>query len=141
MSLTVGTDTWITLSAADDFFSGHIGSSPWDALSDTDKEKYLKSAYRWIYYDSAFSVPAASTETAVKYGQCEAALFLINYYSDISKRDALLASGVSSFTYGERREDLTEIKKPSIVIQYFSSVAFYNGGVSLINMENDATDY
>ena len=84
MSITVGTDSWTSLADANTFFESHIGSSVWDDLSDLDKEKYLKTAYRWIYYDSAFTVPAASSETAVKYGQCEAALFLINYYGECS---------------------------------------------------------
>lgn len=141
MSITVGTDSWVTLAEADTYFESHIASDPWDALSDTNKEKYLKTAYRWIYYDSAFPVPAASTETAVKYGQCEAALFLISYYTDWSKHDALLASGVKKFKYGKRSEDLTDVKKPQIVINYFSSVALYDGGVALFEVTNSETDY
>lgn len=141
MSITVGTDSWITLANADTFFSSHIGSSPWDALSDADKEKYLKTAYRWIYYDSAFTVPASSSETAVKYGQCEAALFLINYYSEYDKHDAMSAMGIKSFGYSKRREDLSDVKKPASVINYFSSVAYYTGGVALFELTNDATDY
>jgi hypothetical protein len=140
MSIVVGTDSWISLADADTFFNSHIGSSAWEALSDADKEKYLKTAYRWIYYDSAFSVPATSTETAVKYGQCEAALFLINYYSEYDKRDALSAMGVKSFDYGKRSEELTEVQKPASVINYFSSVAMYTGGVSLFEVTNSETD-
>ncbi len=141
MSITVGTDSWVTLAEADTFFASHIGSSPWDVLSGNDKEKYLKTAYRWLYYDSAFSAPAASSETAVKYGQSEAALFLINYYTEYDKHDAMQAQGIKSFEYSKRREDLTEIKKPSSVINYFSSVAFYTGGVALFELTNDDTDY
>lgn len=141
MAITVGTDSWITLAEANIYFDSHIASSPWDALSDNDKEKYIKTAYRWIYYDSGFSVPALSSETAVKYGQCEAALFLINYYIDWSKHDALIASGVKSFKYGKRSEDLISVKKPDIVINYFSSVGMYNGGVALFEVSNSETDY
>ena len=141
MLLTVGTDTWATLAEADSYFGSHIASSPWDALSDNDKEKYLKTAYRWIYYDSAFSVPAASTETAVKYGQCEAALFLINYYTEYDKHSAMNAMGIKSFRYSKRSEDLSEVKKPSSVINYFSSVAMYTGGVALFTVTNSDTDY
>ena len=141
MSLTVGTDTWVTLSEANTYFASHIAADPWDALSDANKEKYLKTAYRWIYYDSAFSVPAASTETAVKYGQCEAALFLINYYTEYDKHDAMNAMGIKEFRYSKRSEDLTEVKKPASVINYFSSVAMYTGGVALFEVTNDDTDY
>ena len=141
MAITVGTNSWITLADADIYFSSHIGSAPWDALSDSEKEKYLITAYRWIYYDSAFNVPASSSEGAVKYGQCEAALYLISYYSDNSKREALIAGGVKRFQYGKREEDLTEVKKPQIVINMFSSVAMYNGGVSIFSVSNSETDY
>ena len=140
MSITVGTDSWISLADAETFFASHIGATPWDALLDNDKEKYLKTAYRWIYYDSAFSAPAASSETAVKYGQCEAALFLINYYSEYDKHEAMTAMGIKSFQYSKRSEDLTEVKKPASVIKYFSSVAFYSGGVALFEVTNDETD-
>jgi hypothetical protein len=141
MSIVVGTNSWITLADADTYFTTHIGSDPWDALSDANKEYYLVTAYNWIYYDSAFSVPAASTETAVKYGQCEAALYLISYYTDMKKHEAMIASGITSFEYGKRQEDLTQIKKPQIVINMFSSVALYNGGVSIFEVTNSETDY
>ena len=141
MSITVGTDSWISLADANTFFESHIGSDPWDALSDNNKEKYLKTAYRWIYYDSAFSAPASSTETAVKYGQCEAALFLINYYTEYDKHDAMGAMGIKSFGYSKRKEDLQTVKKPASVINYFSSVAMYTGGVALFELTNSDTDY
>lgn len=141
MAIAVGTNSWVTLAEADTYFSTHIGSAPWDALNDTDKEKYLITAYNWIYYDSSFDVPAASTETAVKYGQCEAALFLINYYAEYSKRDALIASGVTSFEYGKRSEDLGAVQKPDTVINYFSSVGLYSGGVAFFCVSNSETDY
>jgi len=141
MAITVGTNSWISLADANTYFESHIGSSPWDALSDNDKEKYLVTAYRWIYYDNAFNVPASSSETAVKYGQCEAALYLINYYTDMQKHEAIIANGVKSFSYGKRSEELSEIKKPQTVISMFASVAMYNSGVSIFEVTNSTTDY
>lgn len=140
MALTVGTNSWISRADADTYFEDHIGSAPWDALSDANKDKYLITAYRWIYYDSAFNVPASSSEAAVKYGQCEAALFLITYYSDFTKHEAIRASGIKSFRYGKRSEDLQDVKKPQIVIDMFSSVAMYNSGVALFEVTNSETD-
>lgn len=140
MAIAVGTNSWVTLAEANTYFESHIGSSPWNALTDANKEKYLITAYRWIFYDSAFPVPAASTETAVKYGQSEAALFLINYYTEYDKHDALNAMGITEFQYSKRREDLVEVKKPASVINYFSSVALYTGGVALFEVSNDETD-
>lgn len=141
MALTVGTNSWISLASADSYFSDRISTTDWDALSDTDKEKYLVTAFRWIYYDSAFSVPLSSTENAVQYGQCEAALFLVQYYEEMRKREALAAGGVKSFDYGERSEDLTDVKKPATVINYFTSIGFYNAGVSIATFTNSETDY
>jgi hypothetical protein len=140
MSITVGTDSWVTLAEANTYFESHIGSAPWDALTENEKEKYLKSAYRWIFYDNAFTVSAASTETGVKYGQCEAALFLINYYTEYDKHDAMGAMGIKKFRYSKRSEDLSEVKKPASVINYFSSLALYSGGVALFEVSNDETD-
>jgi len=142
MSITVGTNSWITLADAEIYFSTRIGVTEWDALAtDEIKEKYLITAYNWIYYDSAFNVPATSTETAVKYGQCEAALFLVSYYTDMDKHDALIASGVNRFKYGEREEDLGSITKPKSVIDFYSSVGMYSGGVAFFSVSNSETDY
>lgn len=141
MSIVVGTNSWITLADADIYFSTRINSDTWDALTDENKNKYLITAYNWIYYDSAFNVPASSTETAVKYGQCEAALYLITYSSDMSKHDAMIASGITRFKYGKREEDLGTVKKPKTVIDFFSSVGYYSGGVALFSVSNSETDY
>lgn len=140
MAIDVGTNSWVTLAEAETYFSDHIGSTPWDALTDSNKSKYLITAYRWIYYDSAFPVPASSSETAVKNAQCEAALFLINYYTGHNKREALIAGGVKEFEYGKRREDLTSVKKPQTVIDMLSSVGYYASGVALFEVTNDETD-
>jgi hypothetical protein len=140
MAITVGTDSWVTLAEADTYFESRIQTDPWDALSDANKEKYLKTAYRWIYYDSAFPVPASSSETAVKYGQCEAAFFLITYYDTMDKHAALIASGVTHFKYGKREEDITDVKKPQVVINYFGSAGYYSGSVSLFEVTNSETD-
>jgi len=141
MAIVVGTNSWVTLAEADTYFSTRIGSAPWDALVDSDKEKYLITAYNWIYYDSAFNVPAASTETAVKYGQCEAALFLISYYTDMDKHDAMISNGIKRFKYGEREEDLGSITKPKTVTDFFGSVGLYSGGVAFFSVSNSETDY
>lgn len=140
MAIEVGTNSWISLADANTYFSSHIGSGPWDALSNTDKEKYLITSYRWIYYDSAFTVPASSSEAAVKYGQCEAALYLITYYTDMQKHEAMIAGGVKSFQYGKRSEELMQIQKPQTVINMFAKVAMYNSGVSLFEVSNSETD-
>ena len=66
---------------------------------------------------------------------------MINYYSEIAKYEAMNAMGIKEFVYGKREEKLSGIKKPQTVIDYFSSVAMYNGGVALFEVSNDDTDY
>jgi len=139
MALTIGTNSWISLSDAETFFSEHIGAAPWDALADdATKEKYLISAYRWVATDPMFDVPAASDSQNVKYGQCEAALFLINHYEEYQKRDAMQAAGITKFNYSEWHEYLGELTKPRSVVNYFTSAGFYSGGVAMTILKDPA---
>lgn len=55
--LTVGTDSYTSLVDADEYWSEHYNSADWDAASDSDKEKALRTAtqyidkhYSWIGY-------------------------------------------------------------------------------------------
>lgn len=128
VTITVGVNSWLTLAEAETYFASRINSTPWTSLaSDDEKSKYLISAYNWIFYDPAFSAPASSALVAVKNGQCEAALFLITYASDFAEREAKIASGIKSFSYSKWSENLSEVKKPTSVSNYFSSAGFYLG--------------
>lgn len=140
MALTVGTNSWVTLAEAETYFSERIDSTPWSSLADNaTKEKYLISAYRWIIYDPMFSVPSTSSSDAVKFGQCEAAIFLISYSKEYDKRQALIASGVKEFVYSRWEEKLGEAVKPLSVINYFTSGGYYRGGVSVTVFEDNST--
>ena len=131
MALTVGVNSWVTRAEADAYFDDRIDSDPWTSLSVENKDKYLITAYNWIKFDPMFVAPAGSTSQAVKNGQCEAALFLINYSLEYERRGALIASGVKKFQYSRWTENLGEITKPYAVINYFTSAGYYNGGVSM----------
>lgn len=140
MAIVVGTNSWLTLAEAEIYFSSRIGSAPWSALTDGDKEKYLISAFYWLYYDSAFTAPSTATDDGVKFAQCEAALFLIVYADEYGKRDALIASGVKEFDYSKWREVLgAEVKKPAAVVNFMSAVGYYNGGIAMAILEDPST--
>lgn len=140
MALVVGDNSWVTLAEAEVYFSERIGAGPWEALpDDATKEKYLISAFRWIYYDPAFTAPAAADDDGVKFGQCEAALFLITHADEYAKRDALIASGVESFTFSKWSETLGEVVKPAAVANFFRSVGYYNGGIAAAILEDPST--
>lgn len=48
MSLTVGTDTYVSLASADTYFENRLYSDEWTAASDEDKEFALKQATKMI---------------------------------------------------------------------------------------------
>lgn len=140
MSLVVGTNSWVSLSEANTYFTTRIGTAGWDNLTtDAEKNSYLITAYNWIKYDPTFNVPADSTEEDVKKGQCEAALFLINHYEDYQRREAQIASGITKFNYSEWHEYLSESTKPRSIINFFASAGFYNGGVASTLLHDNST--
>lgn len=141
MAIVIGTNSWLTLAEAETYFSNRIGSGPWSALTAGDKEKYLISAFYWVYYDPAFTAPSTADDDAVKFGQCEAALFLIVYADEYGKRDALISFGVKEFDYSKWREVLgPEVKKPAAVFNYFDSIGYYRGGIVMTILQDPSTN-
>jgi hypothetical protein len=141
-TIVVGTNSWLTLAEAETYFESRINSDSWNALSEGDKNIYLITAYNWIFYDPGFFAPASATNSAVKNGQCEGALFLINYGEEYEKREALLASGVTEFKFSKWSEKLGEAKKPDSVTNYFISAGYYAGANVLIQTPDlDVSEY
>jgi len=93
MSLTVGTNSWVTMIEADTYFSERLGSENW--VSGADKEKALKTAYRQIKFNGDYEIGSTVTDN-LKYAQMEQAYFLLSFEADISHRKALQAQGVIS---------------------------------------------
>jgi hypothetical protein len=141
MALVVGVNSWVTRAEADTYFDDRINNTPWTALTDSEKDQYLITAFNWIFYDSQFTAPSSSTATAVKNGQCEAALFLINYGDEWAKRDAFISSGVTSFDFSKWSEDLSQVSKPDGVKNYFSSEGFFSGNVGVTILSDSNTNY
>lgn len=48
MAVNVGTDSYVTLAEAEDYFDGKLHTSEWDNAGETTKEKALKEACRRI---------------------------------------------------------------------------------------------
>jgi hypothetical protein len=102
MSLTVGTDTYLSLDDADTYFGNRLHTDTWDAASDDDKEAALKMACslmenrvhwlgaptdssqalswprRGLLDHSGNAVPKDTTPEAVKAVQCELAAYLLD---------------------------------------------------------------
>lgn len=143
MALVVGTNSWISLAEAETYFSERIESEPWDNLpDDVTKEKYLISAYRWLFYYTGITAPASATEDAVKYGQCDAALFMISFYDDYNNRTALYAAGVRDFKKSKWEEELAKATLPDTIINYFDNAGYWDGGeAAMVDVSDDNTCY
>jgi len=141
MALVVGTNSWISLAEAETYFSERIEADPWDDLpDDATKEKYLISAYRWLFYYTGITAPASADEDAVKYGQAEAALFLISFYDERNNRDALYSSGVRDFTKSKWKETLEQQTLPETIVNYFENVGYFDGGEAAMVTVSDDND-
>jgi hypothetical protein len=97
MALTVGTNSWVTQTEANDYISNRINAIEWTALSSGEKDTYLISAYRWIQQQSKYSIPASATATKVKWAQIETAIYMLKSWAEHEKRAALQAQGVDDF--------------------------------------------
>lgn len=108
MSITVGTNSWVTLAEANSFLGERYGASVWASLSDSDKESLLITAFWKIYGSKSFSVSQSSTDEKVKAAQIITALYIYENNSAIKKRLALQAQGVKSFSISKFSETLSE---------------------------------
>ncbi len=141
MSLVVGTNSWVSVAEADTYFTDRVNASGWFSLDDApatpgadSKEVFLISAFYWLFDDPGFNLPLVSTDPIIQRAQEEAAFFLMNYSKNYSDREAKIASGVSKFNNSKWGEDLTEIKKPQVVLNILGSgsYSFQNSVVQLL---------
>lgn len=94
MSLTIGTNTWISLEDANTYFDTRLNSDEWDESSSETKVKALVTAFNKIS-NADFDLPDEAT-TAMEQAQCEMALFLLLHQADMDTRMGLQAQGVKS---------------------------------------------
>lgn len=114
-TITVGVNSWVTLTEADDYLDAKFGADAWGSLSNDIKSQCLITAYRWLFYNPNLNIPASSTSSVVKAAQIELAWWIYNYYSGWEKRGSLIASGVSEFDLSQWSEKLTKQDLPQVV--------------------------
>lgn len=135
--MTVGQDTWITLTDADKYFQTKWGASAWLSLNNNQKESLLITAYNWINQQSFFSISPASTDRAVLQAQCEAAWFIYKFFDGYEERRALQEAGVKAFIISEFEEDFNNKQQfpkfISDILKDFTSSP--NGGFALMTRE------
>jgi len=117
-TITVGTNSWVTMTEANTFFEGRIKSSDYWTASADDNIPALITAYKWLQAGK-YAFPATIVQ-AIKDAQCEMALFLLQHQSDLDLRVGLqvqgvIAAGVVKEKY--RNNKYTALPIPPIVEQ------------------------
>jgi len=141
MSLAVGSNSWVTVVEADTYLTDRIGAEAWFALSGAgnpgaaSKEVLLVSAYTWLINNPQLKLSASLTDSNVKNGQIEAALFLLEHYDALNERRAAIGTGVKSFKLMSRREVLAQnLTLPLHIAGFFSQYGVSNAVVELKGM-------
>lgn len=134
--MTLNVDTWVTISEANSYLNTKWGAQSWASLSQSDKEKLLISAFRWINSLSDYSIAATCTEAKVKYAQIECAWIIYTAWDDYQKRQDLYQSGVRSFNFDGWQESLVKPDLPFLVKELLSGFVTGSGG-RIIEMKRD----
>lgn len=145
MPVTVGTNSWTTIAEADTYLTDRIGAEDWFDLSDTgspgadSKTTFIISAYYWLKNSAEVEIAATVADSNVKNAQAEAALFLLNHYNELNERRAAIATGLKSFQYSRRREELnySQLQIPVHILNMLSDYATLNT-TALLKGEFDA---
>lgn len=116
MPLVIGTNTWVTVAQADAYFLYKDTAAAWAALSNSQKESYLVTAYRII--NSLSSLTISTVTQKLKDAQCELAWYRYKYGSESDKREALASQGVKRFKVSQFEEELTKGGIPDYIMEY-----------------------
>jgi hypothetical protein len=133
MGLVVGTNSWVTLTEANTYFSNKWNAGVWAGLTNTQKEQLLISAYNAIQACSDFSISPTSAAAKVKQAQCEMAWFIYKFEEESEHRQALYAQGVRQFSISSFSESLEESGLPANVKNLLGG--FLIGNLFTVNRE------
>ena len=97
MAITVGKNSWVTLTEANLYMDDRFNNSVWEAAFDSDKSKSIITAFKWLYNSQKFNIPLTETSQIVKDAQTELANYILVNFEEFEKRRALQAQGVESF--------------------------------------------
>lgn len=128
MGLVVGTNSWVTILEADDYLGDKWEASTWAPLTNTQKSQLLITAFWWIYNYSGVNIPKSSTNEKVKNAQIELAWWIYEYYQEYRKREALISSGVKSFSLPEWSETLGKQDLPQNILDILGDELVNSGG-------------
>ena len=103
----VGTNSWISIIDANEYFGDIWDGQFWSSLSLDEKQRLLITACKWIL-SAGYSISMSSTAQKVKDAQCELAREVYNSFAEYKKRNTLYASGVRNFNFDGWSETLTK---------------------------------
>jgi len=139
MSLTVGQNSWATISEADTYLGNKIKTTEWFALDNApselgaeSKETLLSTAYYWLKGSPELNISASATDVNVKNAQIEAAWFLYNNYDELKEREAAIYTGVEDFSLSKRSENLN--------MDYLQIPSFITGMLRDYGIRNTSAD-
>jgi hypothetical protein len=134
-TITVGTNSWITLADAETFFGSRFASSEY-WCSGVDKTGALITAYHWLANNPNFTFPTTATQ-AMKDAQCEMALFLLQHQPDIDLRMGLQAQGViEAGIVKEKYARKSGLPIPPVVMALLDSLRG-DSPIKMVNVERD----
>jgi hypothetical protein len=137
LTLTIGTNTWVTLAQANNYFEGKWNAGAWTGLSDTQKKQLLISAYEWISGEPDYVISGITNK--LRKAQMELAWFIYNNDSTYEKHEALWASGVRDFDVSKFSETLEEPSLPIKVKNLLKDYDYGSGGYVPLQ-ERDVSD-
>jgi len=137
MALTVGTNSWLTEADANTYMGNRLDADGYWVDGEDNNVRALITAYKWLNAGK-FTFPDTTTQ-AMKDGQCEMALFLLQHQPDLDLRMGLqvqgvIAAGVVKETY--RKDNSIELPIPPIVQKLFAGYDT-DRPVYLVNIERN----
>lgn len=127
ITLTVNTNTWVTLAQANSYFLSKWNASGWNKLPSESKKQLLITAYEWINAEPDYTI---STVTAkLRKAQMELAWWIYGNDDVYKKHELLWASGVREFRVSKFWESLeVEPTLPPNVKKLLDDFNIYAGG-------------
>lgn len=132
--MTVGTDTWVTTEQANAYFATRFGASWWAALSNSEKETLLVSAFYWLLYDGTLGLSASTDSQDVRVAQMEGVYFLHDHQAEYEDRAANIAGGVTSVSASKWSESYGTLQKPDRVLAPLKRAGFYLGAGGMVDL-------
>ena len=140
MAITVGTNSWVTEAYANTYMGERLGAADYWTDGAANNARAIITAWTWLTNSPKFSFPTAvaSITTAMKYIQCEMALFLLQHQPDIDLRMGLQAQGVTDAGIVKEKYSLSihGIPLPATVVDM--AQAYLNQrNIYIIDLERD----